>query len=127
MNADRRGSTSALRQCGGTPPALTLAAARARMRGFTVFMSLYSFNFGFIPVATTGARKFFADAGVAGAELRRLEDAWSKAVQLHITLLVAALCERGPMVTHGEYNPHDCVRCVGTFLAGWQKRMELVT
>ena len=41
---------------------------------------------GFIPVVTTGARKFFADAGVAGAELRRLEDAWLKAVQLHVTL-----------------------------------------
>jgi hypothetical protein len=41
---------------------------------------------GFIPVVTIGARKFFADAGVAGAELRRLEDAWTRAVQLHVTL-----------------------------------------
>ncbi|HWY53173.1 MAG TPA: alpha/beta fold hydrolase [Terriglobales bacterium] len=41
---------------------------------------------GFIPVVTIGARKFFADAGIAGSELRRLEDAWTRAVQLHITL-----------------------------------------
>src|ERR1700730_9303150 len=41
---------------------------------------------GFIPVVTLGARKFFADAGVAGAELQKLEDAWTKAGQLHATL-----------------------------------------
>lgn len=41
---------------------------------------------GFIPVVTIGTRKFFSEAGIAGAELRRLEDAWTKAVQLHITL-----------------------------------------
>lgn len=41
---------------------------------------------GFIPVVTIGARKFFADAGVAGHELQRLEDAWTRAVQLHVTL-----------------------------------------
>jgi hypothetical protein len=32
------------------------------------------------------ARKFFTDAGITGAELRKLEDAWAKAVQLHVTL-----------------------------------------
>ena len=42
-------------------------------------------NIGLIRIVTTGARKFFADVGVAGAQLRRLEDAWSKAVRLHIT------------------------------------------
>ena len=41
---------------------------------------------GFVPVVTIGARKFFADAGIEGSELRRLEDAWARAVQLHITL-----------------------------------------
>ena len=40
----------------------------------------------FIPVVTIGGRKFFADAGITGTELRRLEDAWTRAVQLHITL-----------------------------------------
>jgi pimeloyl-ACP methyl ester carboxylesterase len=34
----------------------------------------------------TATRKFFVDAGVQGEELQKLEDAWSKTVQLHITL-----------------------------------------
>jgi hypothetical protein len=37
-------------------------------------------------VVAIKARKFFIDAGVRDEELQRLEDAWSKAVQLHITL-----------------------------------------
>ena len=41
---------------------------------------------GFIPVVTIGARKFFADAGITGTELTRLEEAWTRAVQLHVTL-----------------------------------------
>lgn len=40
----------------------------------------------FIPVVTLGARKFFSAAGVTGDELTRLEDAWTKSVQLHVTL-----------------------------------------
>src|SRR5262245_3237170 len=34
---------------------------------------------------STNTRKFFADAGIRDEELRKLEDAWSKAVQLYIT------------------------------------------
>jgi hypothetical protein len=41
---------------------------------------------GFIPQVTTGARKFFVDAGINGDELTRLENAWTKAVHLHVTL-----------------------------------------
>ena len=37
-------------------------------------------------VVAAGARKFFIDGGVSGAEFQMLEDAWAKAVQLHITL-----------------------------------------
>jgi hypothetical protein len=40
----------------------------------------------FVTVVTTSSRRFFADAGVRGEELENLEDAWAKAVQLHITL-----------------------------------------
>ena len=39
----------------------------------------------FVPLVTIGARPFFA-RHVAGEELQQLEDAWSKAVQLHVTL-----------------------------------------
>src|ERR1043165_5685110 len=40
----------------------------------------------FITVVTTTTRKFFHDAGLTGRDLQRLEDAWAKAVQLHVTL-----------------------------------------
>jgi hypothetical protein len=42
--------------------------------------------FAFITAVTIASRKFFVDAGVRDPELRKLEDAWSKAVQLHVTL-----------------------------------------
>jgi hypothetical protein len=41
---------------------------------------------GFASVVTIATRKFFVDAGVRDEELRKLEDAWAKAVQLHIAL-----------------------------------------
>lgn len=44
----------------------------------------YLITFGSVVAITT--RKFFVDAGVRGDELQKLEDAWSKAVQLHIAL-----------------------------------------
>jgi hypothetical protein len=44
------------------------------------------FLIGFVPVVTIGARQFFINAGVIGQELQRLEDAWTRAVQLHVTL-----------------------------------------
>jgi hypothetical protein len=44
----------------------------------------YLIAFGVVVAATT--RKFFVDAQVRGEELHKLEAAWAKAVQLHITL-----------------------------------------
>lgn len=44
------------------------------------------FLMAFAPVVTVTTRKFFTEAGVHGEELDKLQDAWSKAVQLHITL-----------------------------------------
>jgi hypothetical protein len=44
----------------------------------------YLIAFGSVVAIT--ARKFFVDAGVRDQELQKLEDAWSRAVQLHITL-----------------------------------------
>jgi len=41
---------------------------------------------GFITVVTQGARQFFVNGGVRGEELQKLEDAWAKAVHLHVTL-----------------------------------------
>jgi hypothetical protein len=41
---------------------------------------------GFIPIVTISTRKFFVDSRVAGEELRKLEDAWTRTVQLHVTL-----------------------------------------
>ncbi len=40
----------------------------------------------FTPIVCMTTRKFFTDAGVQGEELQKLEDAWSKAVQSHVTL-----------------------------------------
>lgn len=37
-------------------------------------------------VVSTTTRKFFVDGGVGGEELQKLEDAWAKTVQLHITM-----------------------------------------
>ena len=41
------------------------------------------------------ARRFFVDAGVAGEELRRLEGAWTRTVQLHVTLRTRAYAKDG--------------------------------
>ena len=41
---------------------------------------------GFVTVITTSSRKFFGDAGVRGEELQKLEDAWSRAVLLHVVM-----------------------------------------
>lgn len=41
---------------------------------------------GFGAVVATTTRKFFVDAGVRDEELHKLETAWARAVQLHITL-----------------------------------------
>jgi hypothetical protein len=44
------------------------------------------FLIAFGPVVAITTRKFFVDAGIRDEELHKLQDAWSKAVQLHITL-----------------------------------------
>ena len=41
---------------------------------------------GFVTVVTIGTCKFFIDAGVHGEDLQKLEAAWARAVQLHVTL-----------------------------------------
>ena len=41
---------------------------------------------GFVTVVTITTRKFFKEAGLTGPDLQRLEDAWEKAVQLHVAL-----------------------------------------
>lgn len=40
----------------------------------------------FIAVVTVTSRRFFAEHGVRDDELNRLQDAWSKAVMLHVSL-----------------------------------------
>jgi hypothetical protein len=40
----------------------------------------------FVTTVTISSRKFFVAAGVKGEELQKLEDAWARAVQLHVTL-----------------------------------------
>ena len=40
-------------------------------------------------------RKFFVDAGVQDQELQALQDAWSKAVLLHITMWSRAYTKDG--------------------------------
>ncbi len=49
----------------------------------------------FVPVVTQSARKFFIEGGVKGEDLQKLEDAWSKAVQLHITLWTRPYAKEG--------------------------------
>lgn len=44
------------------------------------------FLIAFVTIVTVTSRKFFVDAAVQGEELQKLQDAWAKAVQLHITL-----------------------------------------
>jgi hypothetical protein len=44
------------------------------------------FLLAFTAVVALSTRKFFREAGIAGEELERLMDAWSRAVQLHVTL-----------------------------------------
>jgi len=48
---------------------------------------------GFVPVVTINTRKFFD--GVPPDERRKLEDAWTKAVQLHVTLWARAYANDG--------------------------------
>jgi len=49
----------------------------------------------FVPAVTLGSRHFFAGHGVTGQELRRLEDAWSKAVHLHVVLWARHYAKEG--------------------------------
>jgi len=49
----------------------------------------------FVSVVTIGARRFFTQHGLEGDELLRLESAWSKAVQLHVTLWTRPYAKEG--------------------------------
>ncbi len=49
----------------------------------------------FIPVVTIGARRFFIRRGIADQELQRLEEAWNKAVQLHVVLWARPFVKEG--------------------------------
>lgn len=44
------------------------------------------FVLAFVPVICISVRQFFIDAGLSGEELRRVDEAWTKAVQLHVTM-----------------------------------------
>lgn len=46
-------------------------------------------------VVALASQKFFVDSGVKGDSLQRLSDAWSKAVQLHITLWARPYSKEG--------------------------------
>jgi len=50
---------------------------------------------GFVTVVMVETRKVFIVAGVEGDELRKLENAWAKAVQLHVTLWSRAYAKEG--------------------------------
>jgi pimeloyl-ACP methyl ester carboxylesterase len=49
----------------------------------------------FVTIVTISTRKFFVDCGVSGEELRTLEDAWAKTVQLHVTLWTRPYVKEG--------------------------------
>lgn len=51
--------------------------------------------FAFTSVVTLSARRFFVEAAVEGEELRRLEEAWTKKVMLHVTLWSRAYTREG--------------------------------
>jgi hypothetical protein len=51
------------------------------------------FLIGFVPVVTMSTRTFFA--AVPDNERQQLEDAWAKAVQLHLTLWARAYAKDG--------------------------------
>ncbi len=53
---------------------------------------------GFITVVTMATRNFFTERGTTGTELRKLEDAWAKAVQLHVTLWSRPYAKDVPLV-----------------------------
>jgi len=49
----------------------------------------------FATTVTVSSRGFFVAAGVNGEELQRLEDAWARAVQLHVTLWARPYAQSG--------------------------------
>ncbi len=44
------------------------------------------FLLAFVAIVTATSRRFFVESGISGDELVRLEQAWAKTVQLHVTL-----------------------------------------
>ncbi len=63
----------------------------AHTASFVPLRYLYAFT----AVVALSARAFFVEAGVGGEELQRLEDAWLKAVLLHVTLWSRAYSKEG--------------------------------
>ena len=51
--------------------------------------------YAFSAVVAVTSRKFFVEAGVSGDELQQLQDAWLKAVLLHVTLWSRPYCQDG--------------------------------
>jgi hypothetical protein len=49
----------------------------------------------FVTTVTTESRRFFVEAGISGEELQKLEDAWAKTVQLHVTLWARPYLKEG--------------------------------
>jgi len=49
----------------------------------------------FIPIVIISTRRFFVEAGVQGEELQRLQDAWTKAVHLNVTLWSRPVAKEG--------------------------------
>jgi len=49
----------------------------------------------FVPVVAIGTRKFFLQAGLGGQELEKLEQAWLKAVILHVTMWTQPYAKEG--------------------------------
>jgi len=52
------------------------------------------FLLAFVPIVTLGARPFFTSYGL-GQDLQKLEQAWSKAVQLHVVLWTRPYAKQG--------------------------------
>jgi Protoglobin len=53
------------------------------------------FLLAFVPVIVISARQFFLNGGIQGEELESLEDAWAKAVQLHVMLWARPYAKEG--------------------------------
>jgi hypothetical protein len=55
----------------------------------------FRYLIAFIPTITAVSRRFFVEAGVRDDELQRLEQAWARAVQLHVVLWARPYAREG--------------------------------